>query len=42
MKTFTAAIAVCLLTIAAAVDVSEPQYTEEVEVFKKDNLRGRM
>ncbi len=31
-----------LILLVTAADISEPQYTEEVEVFKKDNLRGRM
>lgn len=35
-------IAAFLLLPACSADVSEPVYTEDVEVFRKDNQRGRM
>jgi hypothetical protein len=38
----TGVLVACLLLAVSAADLSDPQYTEEVEVFKKDNLRGRM
>lgn len=31
-----------LILLVTAADISEPEYTEDVEVFKSVNLRGRM
>lgn len=31
-----------LLATASQAETAEPQYTEDVELFKKENMRGRM